>query len=154
MNRERGRIALWWVVLVSAVVGVVAFGGARMYTQAKAKAELMVAKQARAEALSRLNVLAGRWRDADGLAKATPRVGLAGPVGAMQAIRQEVAAVRAAGCAADAQAALSGGMGVMLGAFMSFMSGSVSREEFADSDAAAGVKFGEFVNLAAACSQK
>jgi hypothetical protein len=45
-------------------------------------------------------------------------------------------------------------MGTMLGAFMSFMSSGVSREEFADSEAAAELKFSEYVSLAAACAQK
>jgi hypothetical protein len=142
------------VLLVGAVVGVAALGGVRMYAQAEARAKALAVKQARTEALANLHGLAGRWRDADSLAKATPRAGLSGPVGALQAIRQEVVAVRAAGCAAEAQAALSSGMGTMLGAFMSFMSSGVSRDEFADSEAMAELKFSEYVSQAAACSQK
>jgi hypothetical protein len=152
MRSENGRVAVWLVVLAGAVSLAVALVCWRVYSHAAEAASAKVAQRERAAALYALQQLDSRWVDAAALARATPRVGLAGPVAAMQSIRRETAAVQSSGCAAAARDALSLSMEPLIAAFTSFMAQTISHDEFEAAEVAAEQGKAGYIRLADSCA--
>lgn len=74
-----------------------------------------------ATSIPALNTLYGKWKDALQLAESTARIALAGPVGNLQAIKQQTEALPVPDCFIAPKQKMTKGMGKMIEGFFQFM---------------------------------
>lgn len=116
-------------VLATAVVLALGYLGWNAYKKSEARAEQV---QAVAVANTQLEKAVKRWSDAMSLAASTPRVGLAGPIAALQSIRLEVQEMAVPKCLHESRGFLVTGMNAGLEGMLAFMRQDVPKYEMDD----------------------
>lgn len=152
-KHSRGVSTLAVIVLVAVIA--VGYAGWNSYQKSQARA---AHEAAVAAANTKMDSARAQWIDALRLATSTPRIGLAGPMGSLQAIRQGVQQLDVPECLAPNKQHLINGMNEALEGMLAFMRndlGKYEMEEFTTKKAEAmSASFAEYDKKPVPCAQK
>jgi len=149
----RGISSLGVIVLIFAIAG--GYVGWSYYQKKQSQA---AHEAAVATANSAMDKSKAQWMDALRLATSTPRIGLAGPMGTLQAIRQGVRQLEVPECLAQNKQHLITGMNEAMDGMLAFMRNDMGKYELDDFTTqkvqAMTVSFAEFDKKPVHCAQK
>lgn len=152
-NRARGISTLAVIVLVAAIA--IGYTGWNSYQKSQARA---AHEAAVAAANTKMDNARAQWIDALRLATNTPRIGLAGPMGSLQAIRQGVQQLEVPECLAQNKQHLIKGMNEAMDGMLAFMRNDLGKYELEDFTTqkaqAMSASFAEFDKKPVPCAQK
>lgn len=152
-NRSRGISTLTVIVLIAVVA--IGYTGWNSYQKGQVRA---AHEAAVAAANTRMDNARAQWIDALRLATNTPRIGLAGPIGSLQAIRQGVQQLEVPSCLAQNKQHLISGMNEALEGMLAFMRNDLGKYELEDFTTkkaeAMSASFAEFDKKPVPCAQK
>ena len=119
------------------VIGLIAlilscYVGWQLYERAQVKAEKQRVHDTAQAARQEFTRLQAQWKDSLELASSTPRIGLAGPLQRLQALRQETQAVAVPPCLQSGKDHLVAGMNSAIDGLMAFMRNNLDKFELND----------------------
>lgn len=155
MNRRRSLGISTIAVMVMLTVAALGVAGWEHYQKRQARA---AHEAAVASANARMDGAKAQWFDALRLATSTPRIGLAGPMGSLQSIRQNVEQIDVPACLAPNKNHLLKGMNEAIDGMLAFMRNDMGKYELdaytAEKVQSMSANFAEYEKKPVPCEQK